>query len=210
MLTPTILRQVFPGCKQPDEWCAALLPALARFDIDSSLRICNFLAQVSYESQQFNSLDENLYYTGAARLLQIFPKYFHSEAEAQPYLRNPQRLGNHVYAQRNGNGNEASGDGFRFHGRGLIQLTGRSNYSQAACALQLDLLGQPEQLLGYGPAAFSAAWFWNCHGLNSLADQVQGANAMKNFEEITRRINGSTLSVNERYAAYQALQAALH
>ncbi|AKU24793.1 glycoside hydrolase family 19 protein [Massilia sp. NR 4-1] len=210
MLTPAILHQVFPTCKQPEEWCTALLPALARFGIDSPLRTCNFLAQVSHESQQFNTVDENLFYTGAARLLQVFPKYFNNQAEAQPYLRNPQRLGNRVYAQRNGNGDEASGDGFRFHGRGLIQLTGRANYGQAATALQLDLLTQPEQLLSYGPAALSAAWFWSSHGLNTLADQVQGTQEMTVFTEITRRINGGTLGLQERYTAYQALQAALH
>jgi putative chitinase len=116
---------------------AALEPALVRYEINTNNRIAAFLAQTGYESGQFNRVVENLNYSTAKRLMAVRPKRFPTEDSARPYANNPEELANFVYAGRLGNGNTASGDGFRYHGRGLIQLTGRSNYQASAKALEV-------------------------------------------------------------------------
>ncbi|WP_226986797.1 glycoside hydrolase family 19 protein [Chlorobaculum tepidum] len=153
-------------------------------------------------------LEEKLSYS-AARLMKVWPKRFPTLAIAEKYERNPEKLANYVYANRIGNGPESSGDGYRFRGRGLIQLTGRSNYESASKALGIDLLNHPDQLTEPAVAAMSAAWFWASHGLNELADDRTGDNDLEDFTTITKIINGGTVGLQERFKLFKAAETAL-
>lgn len=209
MLTEANLRAAFPQCKSPAAWAAALQPAMDRFQINTPSRVARFLAQTGYESGQFNLLNENMTYSTAARLMAVWPKRFPTTASATPFVNNPQALANAVYANRMGNGNVASGDGWRFHGRGLIQLTGRSNYMACGKALGLDLVTNPDLLLAPPQAALSAAWFWESRGLNALADDHTGASDLEDFTQITRLINGGTVGLQARLALLATVESAL-
>lgn len=209
MITEQTLKTVFPQCTDPAGWAAVLSPALDKFEINTRDRICSFLAQTGHESGQFNTLTEGLFYRTAARLMAVWPKRFPTEASALPYVANEKKLASFVYANRLGNGNEASGDGFQFRGRGIIQITGRANYVAAGAALGLDLINNPDLLLQKPNAALSAAWFWNTRGLNALADDKTDDNDLEDFTEITKRINGGTVGLKERFALYQQLQQTL-
>jgi putative chitinase len=209
MITAELLHDVFPLCADPSGWATALAPALEQFDINTTPRLASFLAQTGYESGQFNRLIENLNYSTAARLMRVWPRRFPTAASAQPFVGNPQKLANFVYANRLGNGSAASGDGFKYRGRGIIQLTGRSNYVQAGAALGLDLVRQPDLLTQQATAALAAAWFWHSHGLNALADDRTDDNDIEDFTTITRIINGGTTGLQERLAALNAVEAGL-
>ncbi|TAL24420.1 MAG: glycoside hydrolase family 19 protein [Aquabacterium sp.] len=208
MITEQILRAVLPECTDPARWAAALAPAMQRFGITTRDREAAFLAQTAHESSDFNRLEESLFYR-AARLTKVWPRRFPTEAAAQPYAANPAKLANFVYANRMGNGSEASGDGYRYRGRGIIQVTGRSNYTQIGQALGLDLVGQPDLLLQPEHAAASAAFFWESRGLNALADDRTDDDDLEDFSEITRRINGGTVGLKERLALFKRIEAAL-
>ena len=171
------------------QWAAPLNQAMARFGIDTPERRAGFLSQVAHESALLTQLAENLNYSADA-LLHIFPRHF-DQAAAHAYQRNPQRIANRVYAGRMGNGDEASGDGYRFRGRGLIQITGRDNYRSCGAALNEPLLETPELLSTPADAALSAAWFWSSHGLNDLADR-------KDVAAMTKRINGGIIGLEDR------------
>lgn len=208
MITEQQLKQIVPIVEGP-RWTDALNESMEAFEITSALRIAAFLAQVAHESGGFRRLVENLSYS-AAGLRKTWPKRFPSDELAQRYARKPERLANFVYANRLGNGGEASGDGWRFRGRGLIQVTGRSNYRAAGAALGLELEGQPEALEEPRHAARSAAWFWRSSGLNELAD-VSGdrVHDEEDFVRITKRINGGTTGLLERMRFWTAAKAAL-
>jgi putative chitinase len=163
--------------KADDEILKMLLP--------SNERIASFLAQTGDESHHFNVLEEHLSYS-AARLMKVWPKRFPACTIAQKYERNPEKLGNFAYANGIGNGPESSGDGYRFRGRGMIRLTGRSNYASASKALGEDLLDHPERLAEPALATMSAAWFWASHSLNELDDDRTGDNDLDDFTTITR------------------------
>ncbi|MBS0356336.1 MAG: glycoside hydrolase family 19 protein [Proteobacteria bacterium] len=208
MLTADTLKKVFPLCPNPDAWAAALAPALSKYEINTRDRICSFLAQTGHESGQFRNLVESLNYS-AARLVKVWPKRFPTLDAATPYAQNEQKLGNFVYANRLGNGDVNSGDGFHYRGRGLIQLTGRSNYAAAGKAIGADLVGNPELLQQPAYAVLSAAWFWQSHGLNALADDKTDDDDLEDFREITRRINGGFVGVQERFALYKQIEALL-
>ena len=172
--------------------------AMDEFGIDNSKRQAAFIAQVAHESSQLSRITENLNYSYDG-LLSIFPKYF-DEITAEDYARQPERIANRVYANRNGNGDETSGDGWRFKGRGLIQLTGRNNYRACSEALFADvgfLLRQPEALEQPLAACRSAAWYWMANGLNELADDDDM------FTAITKKINGGYIGLEERKAFWQ-------
>src|SRR5713226_4099532 len=145
LLGEAVLQTVMPRCKEPTNWVAPLNAAMARFDINDARRAAAFLAQIAHESAELCSLTENLSYS-AARLMSVWPKRFPTVAAAQQYERNPEKLANFVYASRLGNGDENSGDGWRYRGRGLIQVTGRGNYCAAGTALDLALEDDPDQL----------------------------------------------------------------
>ena len=172
-----------------------LTKAMIKFNITSPNRINMFLAQIGHESNSFSVTVENLNYSNEARLLQIFGKHI-KQSEAKDFVRNPVKLANRVYANRMGNGSEASGDGYRFRGRGLPQLTGRDNYAAAGKALGLDLLSNPDLLLQPDISALAAAWFWSNAGCNVLADGGK-------FEAVTRKINGGLNGLDDRLARFE-------
>lgn len=188
-------------------WLAALNDCMGACFIDSSVRQAAFLAQVMVESCELRHVDEALSYT-PQRLRQVWPQRFPNDDMAARYGHNPSALANHVYAGRMGNGDEASGDGWRFHGRGLIQLTGRDNYKAFAQAMRIDAVGNPDLLLEPAGAALSAAWFWQAKGLNELADRLSDDHADTYFELITQRINGGTIGLDERRAYWQRARKA--
>jgi putative chitinase len=152
-------------------WFGPIHDACAVFDIDTTeQRVAYFLANCAYESSRFTMLREDLNYS-AKRLLEVFATHF-TAAEAGQYAGDAERIANRVYAGRLGNGDEDSGDGWRYRGGGLIELTGRSNYREAGAGIELsvDLEEMPELIVEPYIAAFSAAWFWWTRGLNELAD----------------------------------------
>ncbi|MCU9946880.1 glycoside hydrolase family 19 protein [Pseudomonas sp. PDM13] len=185
---------------------SVLTPAMSRFSITTPARQSAFLAQCAHESAGFSRFAENLNYS-AAGLAATWPGRFRG-ADGQPnalalvYQRRPAVIASYVYANRMGNGDEESGDGWRFRGRGLLQITGRGMYQRCGDALGLPLLEQPDLLLQPEQAVLSAAWFWQSNGLNALADA--GA-----FEAITRRINGGLNGLAERKALWLKAQEAL-
>lgn len=186
--------------ERAQKWVTALNQAMIRFDITTPERQAGFLSQIGHESALLTSVVENLNY-GTAALLRVFPKYF-DKAAANAYQRNPEKIANLVYANRMGNGDEASGDGFRFRGRGLIQITGRDNYQSCGAALDQPLTDAPDTLATPPMAALSAAWFWHSHGLNALADT-------KDVIAMSKRINGGTVGLAEREQLYAKATDAL-
>lgn len=184
------------------KWCDVLTAAAARFDITRRpARLAAFLAQIAHESARFTRLAENLNYD-APRLRQIFPRYFPTDELAQQYARKPQAIASRVYANRMGNGDEASQDGWEYRGRGLIQLTGRANYQACGDALKLPLVRSPFILVEPKYAALSAAWFWYSRDLNAIADAGD-------FERITRIINGGLHGYTERVAMHERARSVL-
>ena len=177
-----------------DKVYPALAAAMDEFGIDTPQRIAMFLAQCAHESAYFTTTRENLNYS-ADGLRKIFPKYF-ANRDANQYHRQPEKIANVVYSGRMGNGDEHSGDGWRFCGRGYIQLTGRSNYTNCAHALNADIINHPEYLETPEGAARSAAWFWSKNGLNAFADNndIKGA---------TKRINGGFIGLEDRTEIYE-------
>lgn len=163
----------------------------AQFGVNTDLRMAHFLGQVMHESGCLNFVEENLNYS-ANGLLNTFPKYFNATT-AQRYARNPQAIANRVYANRMGNGSETSGDGWRFRGRGLIQLTGRANYQAYADSplCNGDLMAHPEWLAQFPGAMKSALWFWQKNNISTLADA-------DDVEKVTRKVNGGLNGLAER------------
>lgn len=148
--------------------------------INTPLRLAHFLAQLEHESN-LKPISENLNYS-AASLTRVFSKYFPGDL-AQDYARKPEKIACRVYANRMGNSTEASGDGWKYRGRGFIQITGKENYKQLSAATGIDYVKDPDLLLNEADSMISALWFWNKYRLNTLADT-------DNVKEITRRING--------------------
>lgn len=174
-----------------DEFVAYFNQWAEPFEVNTPLRVAHFLAQTFHESANLRFVEENLNYSAAA-LLKVFPKYFNSET-AQKYARKPQMIASRVYANRIGNGNEASGDGWRFHGRGYIQLTGKYNYQKYAesefCVG--DLMKHPEWLAKAPGNLKSALFFWWHNGCNAIADRDDA-------DALTRKINGGTNGLANR------------
>lgn len=176
----------------------ALDAAMEKFAINTAQRQAMFLAQCSHESAGFRRTSENLNYS-AEGLCRVWSKHFDA-ATAAKYAHKPEAIANHAYAGRNGNEDEASGDGWRYRGRGYIQLTGRANYRQLETALGEDIIENPDVVAEPRVAAMSAAWFWSYHGLNKLADAGDVAGC-------THKINGGLLGLDERKKLYeQALE----
>jgi putative chitinase len=178
---------------------------LARFEINTPARIAAFIAQVAHESGNFMRVEENLNYS-AQGLRKTWPSRFPTDEFAQGFHRNPQRIANYVYAGRYGNGDEASGDGWRYRGRGLIQVTFRDNYAAYADVISdSTILAQPEQLAEPRHAVISACWYWFSRGLNRLADPRTEAG----FNEISYKINGGWNGKAERLENWAAARAVL-
>ena len=171
--------------------------AMTAFTINTPKRAAAFLAQAAHESIGFTRLQENLSYSTPERLMEVFKGRFTGLADAAQYLRQPEKLANLVYANRLGNGDTASGDGWKYRGRGLFQLTGRANYMAAGDGLGTDYKANPDLVAEPPDAAFTAAWYWAVGNLNAMADVGQ-------IDVITRRINGpAMLGADERRALYQ-------
>ncbi len=177
----------------PDAVIAMIPDTAAKFQINTPLRLAHFLAQCGHESGGFRVTQENLNYS-AKGLMGIFKKYFPTEAIANAYQRNPQKIANKVYANRMSNGDETSGDGFKFRGRGYIQLTGRANYTSFGKSIGEDIASNPDSVSGKY-ALLSAAWFWSNNGLNKLAD---GGASDAVVTSITKRVNGGTIGLPDR------------
>jgi putative chitinase len=196
-LTLDQLRQLIPKNPYINHWHSALAQLLPDYEINTAQRIAAFIAQCSHESAGFTALKENLNYR-AATLRKIFPKYFPSDELAQQYANMPNKqeaIANKVYASRMGNGPESSGDGYRFCGRGLIQLTGRDNYSWFAASLGITVEEASEYLQTFEGAAQSACWFWETNKLNQWADAGD-------ILTLTKRINGGTIGLEDRIKHY--------
>jgi len=172
------------------KWTEPLQAVFDKYNINTALRQASFIGQCQHESNNFRVLEENLHYS-ADGLMRVWPSRFNSRVVAEAYANQPEKIANKVYAGRMGNGTEETGDGWAYHGRGLIQLTGRDNYKNCGDALGLALITNPELLAMPKGACLSAGWFWNKHGLNELADA-------KDFETMTKRINGGTLGLDDR------------
>ena len=177
----------------PDAVIAQIPSVMSTFKIDTALRLSHFLAQCGHESAGFKAIQENLNY-GAKGLLGIFKKYFPTEAKALQYERKPEKIANLVYGGRMGNGDEASGDGYKFRGRGYIQLTGKNNYVAFGKAINEDITANPDLVSTKYPL-LSAAWFWSSNSLNALADK--GADDAS-VTAITKRVNGGTIGLPDR------------
>jgi len=178
-----------------DHWCDALNKLLPDYGIDTPQRVAAFIAQAAHESGNFTALHENLNYR-AETLRKVFPKYFPTDELAQQYAHNQEAIANRVYANRMGNGDEASGDGYRYCGRGLIQLTGQSNYQSFADSIETPLDQIPDYLQTFEGAVQSACWFWENNNLNQYADS-------DDILTMTKRINGGTIGLEDRKKHYE-------
>jgi putative chitinase len=172
------------------KWLGPLEEAFVKYDISTPVRQASFIGQCAHESGNFRTLEENLHYS-AASLMRVWPSRFPNLDVASQYANNPEKIANKVYAGRMGNTEE--GDGWKYHGRGLIQLTGKENYVNCGLGMGVDIVGNPNWLLDPKYAALSAAWFWNKKGLNNLADT-------QDYETMTKRINGGLLGLDDRKA----------
>ena len=177
----------------PEAVIAQIPGVMEKFQINTPLRLAHFLAQCGHESGGFRLTKENLNYS-AKGLMGIFKKYFPNEALANQYARNPEKIANKVYGNRMGNGPEASGDGFKYCGRGYIQLTGKDNYTAFGKAINEDLTKDPTVVAGKY-ALLSAAWFFSKNGLHKLAD---GGATDAVVTQITKRVNGGTIGLADR------------
>lgn len=187
-----------------EEWVDALNETFERFQIDTPMRQASFIGQCGHECANFKVLEENLNYR-AATLLKLFPRtakrtWGFTPEEAAAYERQPKKIANRIYGNRMNNRDEASGDGWRFRGRGCIQLTGSANYHHAGKALGVDFIMEPDLVATPKYAAMTAGWFWNTHKINQFAD-------VQDWVTMTKRINGGTIGLDDRIKhIMQALQ----
>lgn len=169
-----------------------------KFAINNSLRLSHFLAQCSHESGNFKLVRENLNYS-AEGLRKIFPKYFPTDALAQQYARNPQAIANKVYSNRMGNGDEKSGDGFKYSGKGFIQLTGKDNYKAFSDFIGEDCVANPELVATKYPMT-SAGFFFQKNGLWSICDKGDTTDIIT---AVTKRVNGGTIGLDDRISKFK-------
>jgi putative chitinase len=198
IITKEQLAQLIPGNPYLDQWCNALNEILPDYGIDTPQRVAAFVAQCAHESGNFRALKENLNYRPET-LRKLFSKYFPTDDLARAYASMPNKqeaIANRIYASRMGNGDEQSGDGFRFCGRGLIQLTGRDNYTFFAGSLDIPVEEAAEYLQTFEGAVQSACWFWETNNLNQWADK-------DDILTLTKRINGGTIGLEDRKKHYE-------
>lgn len=180
----------------------ALNKILPEYKINTKLRLCHFLAQILHESGNLKYKSENLNYSAKA-LRSVFPKYFKTDEIANQYARKPEKIANRVYANRMGNGDEASGDGWLRRGRGLIQLTGTDNYKACTKALNVDLMKNPDLIISNAEICMkTACWFWSSKKLNELADK-------DDIKSITKRINGGYNGLDDRNSILKKAKSVL-
>jgi putative chitinase len=189
------LKSIIGKNQYADHWYDAICKICPDYQIDTPQRLAAFLAQCAHESGGFVFLKENLNYK-AASLRKVFPKYFPDDAIAAAYANKGEMIANRVYGNRMGNGDEASGDGFRYCGRGLIQLTGKNNYESFADSIETPVEEIPEYLATFEGAVQSACWFWETNNLNQWADKGD-------ILTLTKRINGGTIGLEDRKKHYE-------
>ena len=194
--TEDAVHHLIPKVKNFEEWYTNLGDILPEYDIDTPKRVAAFMAQCGHESGGFTLMQENLNYS-AKGLVGTFKKYFPTEAHAKPYERKPEMIANRVYANRMGNGDEASGEGWYFRGRGIVQITGKNNYTKCSQSLFESnvLVENPDLLLETEYAIHSACWFWSAARLNELAD-------IGDIKTMTKRINGGFIGLEDRINHY--------
>jgi putative chitinase len=185
MVSPEQLAKLHIG----PQWVDALNATFTRFNISTPIQQASFIGQCGHECGQFKVLEENLNYR-AETLMKLWPKRFNS-GNVNDYARNPKKIANMVYSNRMGNRDEASGDGYRFRGRGCIQLTGHANYFHAGQACGVDFVMEPDLVATPQFAAMTAGWFWDTHKLNDYANQ-------RDFVGMTKKINGGTIGLDDR------------
>jgi putative chitinase len=194
ILTQQKLQLILPKIKDINQWFIPLSELLPAHDINTKPRISTFLAQCIHESNGFKSLEENLNYR-ASSLRKVFKKYFPTDEFASLYEHKPEMIANRVYANRMGNGPETSGDGYKYHGRGIIQLTGKNNYLSLSLDIQIPIDDLPMYLVTPYGAVHSACWFWNKNKLNKYADE-------NDMITITKKINGGFNGLEDRLKHY--------
>jgi putative chitinase len=192
--TENKLAQIITNNQYVNHWYEALALLLPDYDINTVPRVAAFLAQTAHESGGYKALKENLNYR-AETLMKVWPRYFPNIDVARQYAQQPERIANRAYGGRMGNGPEASGDGFRYCGRGLIQLTGKDNYTRFAESIETPVEEIPEFLGTFEGAVQSACWFWETNNLNQFADSGD-------MLTLTKRINGGTLGLDDRIKHY--------
>lgn len=198
MITEQQLRELLPRNPYVQHWHKALAQLFPDYQINTPRRMAAFIAQCAHESASFTALVENLNYRWQT-LRKLFPKYFPTDELAQDYAgrsNKQEAIANRIYASRMGNGDEASGDGYRYRGRGLIQLTGKSNYTWFAASLEITPEEATEYLGTFEGAAQSACWFWETNKLNQWADA-------EDILTLTKRINGGTIGLEDRIKHYK-------
>ena len=188
------LAAILPGNQYIEQWHEALCKVLPDYEINTVQRVAAFLAQTAHESGGYKALKENLNYR-AETLCKVFPKYFPTAELAAAYAQKPEMIANRVYGGRMGNGDEHSGDGFAFCGRGLIQLTGKSNYQLFADSIDTPVEEIPDFLATFEGAIQSGCWFWETNNLNALADKGD-------ILSMTKKINGGTIGLEDRIKHY--------
>ena len=182
------------------QWFEPLIAAFNRYEINTPLRQAAFIGQCQHESGNFRTLQENLNYSKEA-LCRVWPSRFPTLQDAEPYHRNPEKIANKVYAGRMGNTEE--GDGWKYIGRGVIQLTGKTNYTLAGDALRTDFINTPERVLEPLYAVLTAGWYWNKRNLNKEADA-------KDYEGMTKKINGGVIGLVDRIKHIQVAATILN
>lgn len=188
ILTEQQLAKCLPKHKDIGGLLAVINATLILYEIKSEQEVAAFLAQCGHESIDFTTFEENMNYS-AAGLRKTWPKRFPTDAIAQEYARKPERIANKVYANRMGNGDETSGDGWKYHGRGAIQLTGKDNYEKFAAALMLSLPGTVEYIKTLQGSIEAACWFWTSNKLGEYVNDI---------EALTKKINGGLLGIEDR------------
>ena len=194
------LKKIIPTNKETAAWLEVLTTVLPKYGVNTPLRLAGFLAQTAHESGDFKSIEENLNYS-AEGLIKTWPTRFNTN-NTKAYARKPEAIANKVYADRMGNGNEASGDGWKFRGRGIKQLTGRDNYTQFAKAIGITAEEATEYCSTKRGAVESAAWFWKTNNLNRFADA-------DDIVGLTKAINGGTIGLADRKKKYSIAKTVL-
>lgn len=199
-ITAEILRKCMPKCQEPDAWASFMTERLEEIGVIEPEQIAAFIAQTGHESLNYNVLQENLNYSAEA-LQRVFGKYFR-DVSAASYARKPERIASRVYANRMGNGPESSGDGWLYRGRGILQVTGKYNYTRCSQYIYGDetvLQVNPDLLIEKEPALMSAIWYWDINNLKNVT----------NFRELTRKINGGYMGLEDRSVRYDIAIAVL-
>ena len=196
LIKTKFMKELFPNSKNIDEIVDSLNKILPEYNIDRPKRIAMFLAQTGHESGGFRVFEENLNYSAKALEL-LFSKYFKNK-DTNYYARRPEKIANIIYSNRMGNGDELSGDGWKYRGRGAIQITGRHNYELLSRDCNIDAVIHPDMLLEVNNSILSAVWYWNKHDLNSYAD-------LNDIKGSTRKINGGYNGLEDRITKYKKI-----